>query len=190
MKKWVLVSLAALLVFAATAWSEPTATVRTETYDIYGTTAHELREQMALFGVTWRDGKKYDALTTWFTRWRYTWESGVYACEITGVQTSVEVLYRLPKWVNEEKATPVLRNRWKHYMANLMVHENGHEDLGIAAAAEIEKAIGSMPAERTCEALETAANTLGEQILDKYRELEVDYDRKTGHGRTQGALFP
>ena len=190
MKKWALVFLAALLLFVSTAWAEPTVTVKTETYDIYGTTARELREQMILFGVTWRDGRKYDALTTWFTRWQYTWESGVYACEITGAQTSVEVLYRLPRWANEEEAAPALRNRWERYMANLMVHENGHKDLGIAAATEIEEAIRAMPAELTCKALETAANTLGEEILDKYRALEVDYDQKTGHGRTRGAVFP
>lgn len=190
MKKSALVSLAALLAFASTAWSEPTVTVKSETYEIYGMTAHELREQMVLFGVTWRDGKKYDALTTWVSRWRYTWDSGVNSCEITGVQSSVEVLYRLPKWANEEEAAPVLRNRWKQYMANLMVHENGHKDLGIDAAAEMEKAIMAMPPQRTSKALETAANTLGEEILHKYRALEVDYDQKTDHGRTQGAVFP
>lgn len=190
MKKLLLYSLCAWLFFISAAWSAPTVTIKTETYDIYGTTAQELRDQMILFGVTWRDGKKYDALTTWFTRWRYTWESGVHSCEITGVETSVEVLFRLPNWANKDEAPPALKRRWERYMKNLMMHENGHKDIGIAAAAEIETAIRSMPSERSCETLEAAANALGERTLDTYREIETDYDRETGHGRTQGAVFP
>ncbi len=196
MKKRILVSLAALIffavltLFAPTAGASPTVTVTTETYDIYGATAQELRDQMVLFGVTWKDGKKYDALTTWITRWHYTWESGIHHCEISGVETSVEVLFRLPKWVNKAESPPALRHRWERYMKALQMHENGHKDIGIAAAADIEAAIARMPAERTCEALELAANALGESILETYRALETDYDRHTGHGQTQGAVFP
>lgn len=190
MKKLLACAIAAWFYFISPAWSAPTVTVKTETYDIYGTTAQELRDQMVLFGVTWRDGKKYDALTTWFTRWRYTWESGVHSCEITGVETSVEVIHRLPKWANKNDAPPALKRRWERYIKNLMMHENGHKDLGIAAAAEIEVAISGMPPERSCEALEAAANALGERTLDSYREIETEYDRETGHGRTQGAVFP
>lgn len=190
MKKRIVYTLGAWLLLVTTALCAPLVTVETEYYDIYGWTAAELREQMVLFGVTWRDGKKYDALTTWFTRWRYTWESGLNSCKITGVKTSVEVLHRYPKWVNKAEADPALQHRWERYMANLKTHENGHKDIGIAAADEIETAIGQMPPARGCRALEAAANGLGQEILERYRALEADYDRQTGHGRTQGAVFP
>lgn len=190
MIKRTLALFSALLALASPAWCEPTVTVKTETYDIYGTTAKELRNQMVLFGVTWRDGKKYDALTTWFTRWNYTWESGVHSCKITGVRTSVEVIHRIPRWVNPDQAPPALWSQWERYMENLLLHERGHRDIGIAAASEIEAAIGRMPPERSCKALETTANALGERTLERYRELEADYDKNTGHGRTQGAVFP
>ena len=185
-----LISVLWVLCVTATAWAQPAVTVKTEYYDIYGWTAEELREQMVRFGVVWRDGKTYDALTTWLARWRYTWKSGPNRCWITGVETSVEVLHRYPRWVNKDKAAPELQHHWTRYMSHLETHENGHKDIGIAATAAIEKAIRQMPAHRSCRALEAAANALAEETLDTYRTHEADYDRKTGHGRTQGAVFP
>ncbi|SCX89525.1 DUF922 domain-containing Zn-dependent protease [Desulfoluna spongiiphila] len=185
-----LLSILWLLCVAAMARAQPAVTVQTEYYDIYGWTAEELREQMVRFGVVWRDGKTYDALTTWTASWRYSWESGPSRCRITAVETSVAVLHRYPRWVNKKEAGPGLQHRWERYMAHLATHENGHKNIGIAATAAIEQAIRQMPALSNCQALEAAANGLAEEVLDTYRAQEASYDQQTGHGRTQGAVFP
>ncbi|VFQ45897.1 DUF922 domain-containing protein [Desulfoluna butyratoxydans] len=178
------------LCLPATVRAEPAVTVRTEYYDIYGWTAQELRQEMGRLGTVWRDGKTYDALTTWMARWWFTWESGPGSCRVTGVETSVEVLHRYPRWANQDEAAPELQHHWARYMKNLKIHEDGHKRIGIAATAAIEEAIRQMPPHPSCRNLETAANALADEILDTYRAREADYDKKTGHGKTQGAVFP
>ncbi len=80
--------------------------------------------------------------------------------------------------------------RWREYLAPLTEHENGHRKHGLDAAREIDRGIGALPAQANCNALGNAANAFGNEILRKYNERDIDYDRTTDHGRTQGARFP
>ena len=54
----------------------------------------------------------------------------------------------------------------------------------------MDQAIAAMPPAGSCDTLGTSANALGKSILRKYNQLDLDYDRDTRHGTTQGARFP
>jgi predicted secreted Zn-dependent protease len=47
-----------------------------------------------------------------------------------------------------------------------------------------------MSAYPTCEQLGLAANAAAHQVIKIYNQRDIEYDRVTRHGRTQGARFP
>lgn len=79
------------------------------------------------------------------------------------------------------------KSQFERFITALNVHELGHYNLGKEAATVIGARILALPEMSRCEVLETAANNLGEQILNEYRERERQYDAATEHGKTQGA---
>jgi predicted secreted Zn-dependent protease len=72
-----------------------------------------------------------------------------------------------------------------------MVHEKGHAQNAIDAARKIEAGILALPSEPTCDALRTKANDLGHalMLIKDANQADIDYDRRTQHGATQGARF-
>lgn len=159
-------------------------------YEIIGRTEKELQQQMNASGIIGADGNSYYAYTNWYVRWNYTFKSTPTSCSIDTVASSVDVKYKLPKWVSYKDAPANLKNKWDHFIQNLVLHEYGHKDIGAQTAGEIERAIAALKPHSTCRELELAANSIGRQLLDKSKPIEADYDLRTRHGRTQGANFP
>jgi predicted secreted Zn-dependent protease len=106
------------------------------------------------------------------------------------VQTKVKIDITLPAWQNENTGSAETRTQWQRYVAALTRHEQGHRQHGVDAAHEIDNAIGTLPPTGNCDALGTKANAAGSDIIRKYNQRDLDYDRDTRHGATQGARFP
>jgi len=73
-------------------------------------------------------------------------------------------------------------------MAALRLHEDGHRDHGLQAAQTILEVLQSFHA--SCETFEADANQAALNIIQHYAQQDRDYDARTQHGRTQGAVFP
>lgn len=67
--------------------------------------------------------------------------------------------------------------------------DRGGCDHGLAAGKEIEAALLAAKPASNCEDLAVAANSTAEAIVKKFQKLDQDYDRKTGHGGSQGATL-
>jgi predicted secreted Zn-dependent protease len=161
-----------------------------ERYSIRGASDADLRREMNAKGPLGAGGRRFDGHTRWNINWRYTYREDGGTCRINSVTTDLKVVMTMPEW-SDERAAPVrLQARWREYVAALTVHENGHRANGIDAAREIDRGISALPAQANCNAMSNAANVLGSQIIRKYNEHDLDYDRSTDHGRTQGARFP
>lgn len=163
---------------------------QTEHYDIRGSSAADLRAEMRARGPAGPDGRRFDGYTRWYVSWRYTFRSGGSQCAIDRTATEVRVTTTLPRWTDEARADSALRGQWQRYLAALTQHEDGHAQNGLGAARDIDAAIARLPAEPTCDALGARANAAGQAILRQYNQRDLDYDRETGHGRSQGAVFP
>ena len=161
-----------------------------EHYAIHGATPADLRREMNTRGPQGAGSRRFDGYTRWFVSWRYDYSNTRGGCSIASVTTSVKVLMTLPQWSDESRASSATRQQWARYLAALELHEQGHRRHGIAAANEIYGAIAAMPPAGSCDALSKNANALGMSILRKYNQLDLDYDRDTGHGASQGARFP
>ena len=161
-----------------------------EHYDISGSTPADLRREMNAKGPQGAGGKRFDGYTRWHVSWRYQYNHTAGGCAIASVTTSAKVTITLPRWTNEGGAGGSTRQQWARYLAALEKHEQGHRRNGINAANEVDRAIAAVPPAANCDALGASANALGMRILQKYNQRDLDYDRDTNHGVTQGARYP
>ena len=165
--------------------SDFVVSVSTSTYDITGSTAEALRAQMDALGPG-----GFDAYTSWFVRWTVPDMVSDAGCAPGEVKVSVLIVYNFPHWDPPADAPAALVDRWTAYTAALHNHEDGHKDIAIAAGQEVKRTLDALPAFPACDALQQAANTAGNRILDQHLQREAEYDRSTDHGATQGARFP
>jgi predicted secreted Zn-dependent protease len=186
-----IIVVALLLGLASVSGAEPTIMISYDYYDIEGRTASELRQQMNRKGVRWTNGNIYDAYTGWNVKWNYRYRlTDDNSCSIGSVNTTLSVEFRLPRWENYDRGPAALKKRWDAYMQALRRHENGHKDIGLQAANEIERSIAELDPDVTCDAVTETANQLGRRILSEYAAKERAYDAQTNFGETQGAMFP
>ena len=159
-------------------------------YKITGSSARALRDAMNAKRPTGKDGLPHDAITSWFVRWRYTTTGGSPGCAVKAFSVSLDLAMTLPQWTNESEATTQLLEHWRTYYAALLKHEEGHKEIGNRAAADIREAGSRLPSEQSCSELAKAVEKMTNEMLERYRQREREYDRATDHGRTQGARFP
>jgi len=179
-----------ILAMPTLAVSEPIVDIKTDYYLVSGKTASGIRNNLNMKTPIREGGIKYDARTDCFVKWNFWWNEYNGLCTITKVKTSVDVQYVLPKLDTSIFLPKSLKRKWGTYMKALLQHEGGHKDLGVRAANEIEKKIGNMAARSSCKQLEIDANRIGDKILEKFRDLEKEFDSKSNHGTKDGAVFP
>lgn len=159
-------------------------------YPISGSTASTLRSQMIQMGPTSQiEGLHYDADTNWVVHWSYDYQRTPTSCRLTSARQTVDVTYTLPHWQPMAGTDRSLVAEWTRYLAALMSHEKGHAQNGISAGANIEQALNALPAYPSCQALHTAVVATVQQVTRQHNQWDIDYDRETQHGLTQGALF-
>jgi len=131
-------------------------------YSISGSTAEELRDEMKRKGP-----RGWHAYTDWNLSWN---------CRKVTVTCTVT----LPSW-NPEKQEPELQRKFRTYWNNLARHEQGHVDIVYRMVETNRQRVRAMD----CLA---ASLAWAETLRNISRESE-EYDRKTNHGQTQGAVF-
>jgi predicted secreted Zn-dependent protease len=158
-------------------------------YDIAGMSESELRRQMDVNGNLWNDGKRYAGMTFWNVRWMTYPRMNKDLCSVDKIDAFVDVKFRMPRWSNNSTAPANVQNWWTWYYDGLLKHENGHRDLGVEAARELQRKIAEVQPHKTCKELYETANKVGNKVLEKYKQLERDYDARTKHGLDQEAAY-
>lgn len=174
-----------MLILTATVQAEPVVDTKTEYYSVDGETAKAIRKDMNA-----KRSGKFDAYTSWGINWHFYWDNQPTACTLTQVNTKVAVKFTLPQLATDSVADEDAKQRWDSYYTALVTHENGHRDLGIAAATAIEKALLAMGSRNNCKILEKDANSLAHSLVKKYNADNKQYDIDTNHGMKYGAVFP
>jgi len=120
------------------------------------------------------------------------------------IEVTIEKLtVKFPKWKGYEKTTPACKKKWNNFMKALKVHEEGHLNICRQEKQRILKELNKLKNPSTSKsavnckkACKKAVDTIyGE--LDKAFQNEMkksgkkhdDYDKKTHHGKTQGAVL-
>ncbi len=183
------IGLLALAIFPAAVLAEPLTRLHTNYYYIGGTSATVLAAQLDQTGPADTDGKRYAGKTRWDVQWQFNHHQEGETCGLKDIAIAVGVAQTMPKWRGEDKGGAALKARWQKFLEALKRHEDGHKENGMKAGAEIEKALLAIRPASNCEDLDKAANAAGEQVVEKYRKLDAEYDRSTDHGRKQGATL-
>ncbi|MGE5173859.1 MAG: DUF922 domain-containing protein [Betaproteobacteria bacterium] len=167
----------------------PLVTERYEYYDVHGSCENDVLCDLRRKGITWEDGKKYESVTSWHVKWNYGYNTGTQTCSADSFQVIVDIVFRYPKWTGTEDAPRTLAEKWDYYIKKLIMHENGHRDMAVEAAAELSRAVSEMPPAQTCTELDRAVRILSRTRMNKLNDDERHYDEATNHGATQGAVF-
>lgn len=185
----ILVFLGSLLSDALLA--EPLVTETTYHYQVTGKTAEQIRENLNKRSPVVVNDRLFDASTERRVDWQLTLEErDKQQCRISEVTTRVDIVYTLPELKTGEATPAELIQLWSRYYDALLRHEKGHGSISISAARRIEASLIRLPSAKTCTELEIAADTLASRILTTYDYRDLRYDRDTGHGELEGAIFP
>ena len=136
-----------------------------------------------------KNGTRYHAYTQKDIKWDYRWIESGSICHVTRIRVSIEVEYLLPQLQSEEKLTEETGKRWNDYYQALLKHEEQHKEFGIQAAYELEKELSGI-GQLACIHIHTALQNKASQILQKYGDMDKEYDLKTGHGIHEGIILP
>jgi predicted secreted Zn-dependent protease len=180
-----------LLAAVAAGRAEPTVTETVEYYDVAGSDARAVRQDLNRVGpVSSVDGRRYDATARWHVSWRYRYKQSAGSCGIASVTTAVAATIKFPRLKTDQATPDDLKQAFAAYSDKLMLHEKGHVQNAIDIAKRIEAGIAALPPEPTCAALAAVANKLAHALIKEANQMDIEYDRRTQHGRTQGVRFP
>jgi predicted secreted Zn-dependent protease len=105
------------------------------------------------------------------------------------ITLKIDVTFTMPQWNAPAQSSSDLKRRWNRYINLLQTHENGHRDNGLGAGKDIFKMLNGVVAP-SCDQINGIANQRTQTIIKQYNQKDIDYDSRTQHGRTQGAVFP
>jgi predicted secreted Zn-dependent protease len=178
-----------LLALAPVAAAEPLVKRNLAHYEVGGETAKDIRAEMDRLGpISQTTNRRFDATTRWYVKWTYRYRNVGQDCAIARVSVTVDIDITMPRL--KEDSSAALARAFNEFSEKLLAHEEGHAQTGIEIGKRIEVAIRDMPPQQTCDALGHAANALGDRLIKEGNQMDVEYDARTQHGRTQGARFP
>lgn len=168
----------------------PVVTEIYEYYEVCGCDEEELHCDLKQKCVRWSDGHKYDSLTSWDVKWDHGHDRTSEACTVNSFKPIIEITFRYPKWKRTDDARRPLIEKWDRYLKNLIIHENGHRDLVVQAAADLSRAVAQLSPAPTCADLDRNVGALFRMHMKKMNREQREYDETTKHGIAQGAVFP
>lgn len=175
-----------IFLVSLTAISEPKIDTKFSYYDIYPMTKVDIKREMFKRTSIRDKGKRFRGETKWYVKWYFKWKKKNGYCQIYNVITDLTVKYTMPRIPINFPVDSNIRNSFNKYYAVLLKHEQGHKNSGLFAARDIEKELLSIGIYPDCKKLEKVANKMGKNIIEKYNKRDIEYDRKTRHGRLEG----
>jgi predicted secreted Zn-dependent protease len=151
-------------------------------YDVAGRSFDEIRNAMnAARPTEANDGQRVDALTRWYLRWRWPRQPDG-TCLLDRVEVTFSATMQMPRLADPAHLPRQVLARWQAYMAALQIHEQGHVRHAWENMESVARAIRASDCANA-----TAAGRAATRALARW---DVDYDRQTRHGLSQGARFP
>jgi predicted secreted Zn-dependent protease len=160
----------------------------TNYYLVTGSNFHQIRESMDLARPP-RITAPMLALTEWRMSWRFSVVPSTGGCRCASFSTRLVITNTLPRWTPPTNATPELKAAWQRIFKNLAQHEAGHSQIALAALAETHRRVKELPDDPDCQGLRTRVNALIRSVIENYRIIDQDYDKRTEHGMRQGAAL-
>ncbi len=161
------------------------------TYNVAGKTLDEISKALDAQAMLdpHEPGSRYYARTDWYLTSDWSWKASSADCALTGAQVTVAVTMTLPTLVSVDAPEDV-QKRWRTFIDNTIAHENEHVKLAYDGARNYQRDLDRIPAAANCEVLQNRLKDLFRKNFDLIDRANIDYDKRTKHGETQGAIFP
>ncbi len=156
-------------------------------YDVSGDTPAALRASLREGSARTLGGSHF-ARADWNVTWRARWE-GDRTCRVGSVDVRLTARVTLPRWDPPADAAPELVARWGAFMHALSLHEARHVDIGAEAAQAVRRAVEA-ESNTSCAGMDSRTRAAAERALAAHREKNREYDERTRHGVTEGAVWP
>jgi predicted secreted Zn-dependent protease len=168
--------------------ARPSITASEQYYDIDGSSAGALRDQIRLLGPKDESGVPRDAVTVWSLEWLYGTAQRGDSCVLHDVKVALNVAVTLPRWKPSPTANAGLAQSWQTYLKNVKLHEAGHRTIAERNARELMAALTALRGTQ-CQKLSDDASHVAERIVADGRARNRAYDVETKHGQTQGVVL-
>ena len=175
-----------IFLFSYSVSAEPTSSISVKYYDISPMIPEEIGREMHNRSPIKKNGVTFKGNTKWNVKWNFKWKKRSGICKITKVKTHLTVIYTMPRISVNHSATLSVITPFNNYYNALMKHEEGHKDSGLYAARDIESTLLKLAPDTDCNRLSNSANRTGRKIIKKYNQRDIDYDKKTNHGKLDG----
>jgi predicted secreted Zn-dependent protease len=168
------------LLIAGTSHAEPKLQNQVQSFDVSGASVDTIRASL-------NRQRQHSANRV---NWRFNWESTPGQCRITDVQTEVSVTLHQPRLLPDPQRPASVQGQWDAYLLALQAHQEGHVELALNSARDIERAIMALPPANSCDQLQASANATGRRLQEKLAADDREYDERTQQGTLEGAHFP
>jgi len=175
--------------FVGEVLAETKVTTKYENYLVQGNDLKQINNSIKENGIQVPGGRSFAAETNYKVELSYDFNESEHGCGLVGVNSEVIITYKMPYLVNYDDLTQDDRVVWSSYYQSLREHEMGHARLGVRAASLIEWELSNLLPMENCAKVVEAANKIEAQILAAYHKHNVEYDRETAHGNSQGAFL-
>ncbi len=162
--------------------------IRTERYRVGGGTAGRLLGSLQDAGP--RVGSEvYFGLTVSEMNLGYSKVEMGGECELRKVRVDLDLTVTLPEWDAPPDADPGLVHEWRQFQQALADHEDEHRRIAEEGAASLYWAVQGLR-RASCDEADADGRRRVKQVEIEVQAAHRRFDDLTGHGRTQGAVWP
>ena len=160
----------------------------TETYAGGGGTADDVLRSM-LDGGPRTAGRTFFGLTETAVDLRYDTATAGVGCVVENVEVVLTLTITLPEWTPAADADAGLVRDWARFRRALAAHEDQHREIAERGAASLHQAVDGLR-RTTCAQANAEARARLDRLEAAIAEAHARFDAETGHGRTEGAVWP
>ncbi len=174
----------------ALSWSNQVNLSETVTshYKVYGDTTEQIASQIYSCTPVQHNKRKYAASTDYAINWAIQYTRVVHTNQCTvssaGVGLSIAMVY--PAWSNSGTADSTTKKEWKDFITHLEEHEEEHKAINIHHANRLLSSLRNLPT-TDCDSIQQLANTTATSVVKQLDKQNIEFDKVTNHGATQGA---
>ncbi len=162
--------------------------VATQTYPVGGATDDEILTSLIAQGPR-PDGEVYFGLTAAEISLRYRTVPTAAGCVLADVEVDLTLTVTLPEWTPLAQTPPELSRNWGRFSRALVRHEGRHGEIAERGAEQIVRTLDGLR-RVTCDMVQAEAQQRLQRLEAEIEASQHRYDAETGHGRTEGAVWP
>lgn len=156
-----------------------------ETYNVFGSNVYEVANSIADKGPAVKTYGKGVAGTKISIKGTWQPKNTAAGCIITEARVAVDIMFVLPEWVNKTAGSDRDQKMWDLYLKFIKRHEQGHINIAIKPARELQAELAQPLSAPSCPELSDKIKALFAVARQKKSEADDYYDKRTERGTTQ-----